>query len=94
MERIIVKGGRKLSGSVKIEGAKNSVLPILAASLLASKGESVISNVPELSDCKTLVDLLSVLNADVKLEKNRVYIDASEELSISAPYDLVSKMRA
>ena len=94
MDRIIVKGGRKLSGSVKIEGAKNSVLPILAASLLASKGESVISNVPELSDCKTLVDLLSVLNADVKLEKNRVYIDASEELSISAPYDLVSKMRA
>lgn len=94
MERIIVKGGRKLSGSVKIEGAKNSVLPILAASLLASKGESVISNVPELSDCKILVDLLSVLNADVKLEKNRVYIDASEELSISAPYDLVSKMRA
>lgn len=94
MERIIVKGGRKLSGSVKIEGAKNSVLPILAASLLASKGESVISNVPELSDCKTLVDLLSVLNANVKLEKNRVYIDASEELSISAPYDLVSKMRA
>ena len=94
MERMIVKGGRKLSGSVKIEGAKNSVLPILAASLLASKGESVISNVPELSDCKTLVDLLSVLNADVKLEKNRVYIDASEELSISAPYDLVSKMRA
>lgn len=94
MERIIVKGGRKLSGSVKIEGAKNSVLPILAASLLASKGESVISNVPELSDCKTLVDLLSVLNADVKLEKNKVYIDASKELSISAPYDLVSKMRA
>lgn len=94
MERIIVKGGRKLSGNVKIEGAKNSVLPILAASLLASKGESVISNVPELSDCKTLVDLLSVLNADVKLEKNKVYIDASEELSISAPYDLVSKMRA
>ena len=42
MERIIVKGGRKLSGNVKIEGAKNSVLPILAASLLASKGESVI----------------------------------------------------
>ena len=94
MERIIVKGGRKLSGNVKIEGAKNSVLPILAASLLASKGESVISNFPELSDCKTLVDLLSVLNADVKLEKNKVYIDASEELSISAPYDLVSKMRA
>lgn len=94
MERIIVKGGRKLSGSVKIEGAKNSVLPILAASLLASKGESVISNVPELLDCKTLVDLLSVLNADIKLDKNKVYIDASEELSISAPYDLVSKMRA
>ncbi|CAD2072123.1 UDP-N-acetylglucosamine 1-carboxyvinyltransferase [Phocicoccus pinnipedialis] len=94
MERIIVKGGRKLSGSVKIEGAKNAVLPILAASLLASEGKSVISNVPELSDVSTLADLLSILKADVEVDKNKVKIDASNELSTNAPYELVSKMRA
>ncbi len=94
MDKIIVKGGRKLAGSVKIEGAKNAVLPILAASLLASEGESVITNVPKLSDCKTLVELLSILNADVKTENDKVYVDASSDLSISAPYELVSKMRA
>lgn len=94
MERIIVKGGRKLSGSVKIEGAKNAVLPILAASLLASEGQSVIRNVPELSDVSTLADLLSILKADVEVDKTKVTVDASDELSTHAPYELVSKMRA
>lgn len=94
MERIIVKGGRKLSGSVKIEGAKNAVLPILAASLLASEGKSVIRNVPELSDVSTLADLLSILKADVEVDKTKVTVDASNELSTHAPYELVSKMRA
>ena len=54
MDKIIVKGGEKLSGSVEIEGAKNAVLPILAASLLAGEGRSIIKNVPELSDVNTL----------------------------------------
>lgn len=94
MERIIVKGGRKLSGSVKIEGAKNAVLPILAASLLASEGQSVIRNVPQLSDVSTLADLLSILKADVEVDKTKVIVDASNELSTHAPYELVSKMRA
>ena len=94
MDKIIVKGGRKLSGSVEIEGAKNAVLPILAASLLAGEGRSIIKNVPELSDVNTLTKLLTTLGAEASAEKNSVVIDASGELNCVAPYELVSKMRA
>lgn len=69
MEKIIVKGGRKLSGSVEIEGAKNAVLPILAASLLAGEGQSIIKNVPELSDVNTLTKLITTLGAEASAEK-------------------------
>ena len=94
MDRIIVKGGRKLSGSVEIEGAKNAVLPILAASLLAGEGRSIIKNVPELSDVNTLTKLITRVGAKASAEKNSVFIDASGELNCVAPYELVSKMRA
>ena len=88
MEKIIVKGGRKLSGSVEIEGAKNAVLPILAASLLAGEGQSIIKNVPELSDVNTLTKLITTLGAEASAEKNSVTIDASGELNCIAPYEL------
>ncbi|WP_026859247.1 UDP-N-acetylglucosamine 1-carboxyvinyltransferase [Jeotgalicoccus psychrophilus] len=94
MDKIIVKGGQKLSGSVEIEGAKNAVLPILAASLLAGEGRSIIKNVPELSDVNTLTKLITTLGAEASAEKNSVTIDASGELNCIAPYELVSKMRA
>lgn len=94
MDRIIVKGGQKLSGSVEIEGAKNAVLPILAASLLASEGRSIIKNVPELSDVNTLTKLITRVGAKASAGKNSVVIDASGELNCVAPYELVSKMRA
>lgn len=94
MDKIIVKGGQKLSGSVEIEGAKNAVLPILAASLLAGEGRSIIKNVPELSDVNTLTKLIITLGAEASAEKNSVTIDASGELNCIAPYELVSKMRA
>lgn len=94
MDKIIVKGGKKLSGSVSIEGSKNAVLPILAASLLAEKGSSVLSNVPNLSDVTTLSKLLEHLGAEVDNREDMVKVDASSGLSTTAPYDLVSKMRA
>src|SRR5699024_7599704 len=87
MDRIIVKGGRKLSGSVEIEGAKNAVLPILAASLLAGEGRSIIKNVPELSDVNTLTKLITRVGAKASAEKNSVVIDASGELNCVAPYE-------
>lgn len=96
MEEIIVKGGNQLKGTVKIEGAKNAVLPILAASLLAEEGTTVLDNVPILSDVFTMNQVIRHLNVDVAFdeENNRVTLDASRELEIEAPYEYVSQMRA
>ena len=76
MEKIIVRGGNRLSGTVQIEGAKNSVLPVLAATLLASKGKCVIKDVPTLSDVFTINEVLRNLNADVTFDHNVVTVDA------------------
>ncbi|MFK2825601.1 UDP-N-acetylglucosamine 1-carboxyvinyltransferase [Bacillus sp. B190/17] len=94
MEKIIVRGGNKLSGTVKVEGAKNSVLPVIAATLLASKGKSVIRDVPTLSDVYTINEVLRHLNCQVHFENNTVTVDASEELFVEAPFEYVRKMRA
>lgn len=94
MEKIIVRGGRRLSGSVKVEGAKNAVLPVIAASLLASDGKSVIRDVPTLSDVYTINEVLRYLNADVVFKNNEVTVDASRDLKIEAPFEYVRKMRA
>lgn len=96
MEKIIVTGGQKLQGKVRVEGAKNAVLPILAAALLASEGENVIKEVPNLADVFTINEVLKSLNAAVTYipEDNAVYIDATKELSGEAQFEYVSKMRA
>ncbi|WP_446936531.1 UDP-N-acetylglucosamine 1-carboxyvinyltransferase [Lysinibacillus fusiformis] len=96
MDKIIVTGGQKLQGKVRVEGAKNAVLPILAAALLASKGENVIKEVPNLADVFTINEVLKSLNAAVTYipEDNAVYIDATKELSSEAQFEFVSKMRA
>lgn len=96
MEEIIVKGGNQLNGTVKIEGAKNAVLPILAASLLAEEGTTVLNNVPILSDVFTMNQVIRHLNVDVAFdeEMNQVTLDASRQLEIEAPYEYVSQMRA
>ncbi|MEQ2528538.1 UDP-N-acetylglucosamine 1-carboxyvinyltransferase [Robertmurraya yapensis] len=94
MEKIIVRGGRRLSGSVKVEGAKNAVLPVIAATLLASDGKSVIRDVPTLSDVYTINEVLRYLNADVTFKNNEVTVDASRELKVEAPFEYVRKMRA
>ncbi len=94
MEKIIVRGGNRLSGTVQIEGAKNSVLPVLAATLLASKGKCVIKDVPTLSDVFTINEVLRNLNADVTFDHNVVTVDASRELLEEAPFEYVRKMRA
>ncbi|WP_099354563.1 UDP-N-acetylglucosamine 1-carboxyvinyltransferase [Fredinandcohnia onubensis] len=94
MEKIIVRGGRKLNGTVKVEGAKNAVLPVIAASLLASNGKSVINEVPTLSDVYTINEVLRYLNADVTFANNQIVVDASRELKTEAPFEYVRKMRA
>jgi UDP-N-acetylglucosamine 1-carboxyvinyltransferase len=96
MEEIIVQGGNQLKGTVKIEGAKNAVLPILAATLLAEEGTTTLKNAPILSDVFTMNKVIQHLNVDVDFDtdKNEVVIDASRQLEIEAPYEYVSKMRA
>ena len=97
MEKIIVNGGNnRLVGTVKIEGAKNAVLPLLAATVLASEGVTTLKNVPVLSDVFTMNNVVRGLNAQVTFneEENTVVVDAQEKLSEEAPYKYVSKMRA
>ncbi|MBS4206785.1 UDP-N-acetylglucosamine 1-carboxyvinyltransferase [Bacillus sp. FJAT-50079] len=94
MEKIIVRGGKRLSGTVKVEGAKNAVLPVIAASLLASEGKSIIRDVPTLSDVYTIGEVLRHLNAGVQFNHKSITIDASNELNIEAPFEYVRKMRA
>lgn len=96
MEKIVVRGGKHLTGSVKVEGAKNAVLPILAATILASKGQSKLTNVPILSDVFTINEVLSHLNLTVDFDqsKKEIILDATKELHFEAPFEYVSKMRA
>ncbi|MDO6450060.1 UDP-N-acetylglucosamine 1-carboxyvinyltransferase [Oceanobacillus profundus] len=96
MEKIIVRGGQKLSGAVRVEGAKNAVLPVIAASLIASEGKSIIKEVPVLADVYTINEVLRNMNADVDFdaESNTVYVDASKRLETEAPFEYVRKMRA
>ncbi|MDF2854616.1 MAG: UDP-N-acetylglucosamine 1-carboxyvinyltransferase [Neobacillus sp.] len=94
MEKIIVRGGNRLYGTVKVEGAKNAVLPVLAATLLASDGKSVIRDVPTLSDVYTINEVLRNLNAEVAFNNNTVVVDASRVLKDEAPFEYVRKMRA
>lgn len=96
MEKIIVHGGNRLLGSVHIEDAKNAVLPILAASILAERDEMVLTNVPILSDVYTMNNVLKFLNLDVDFDEahNTVRLNAAKKLSTQAPFEYVSKMRA
>jgi UDP-N-acetylglucosamine 1-carboxyvinyltransferase len=94
LEKIIVRGGNRLDGTVKVEGAKNAVLPVIAATLLASDGKSVIRDVPTLSDVYTINEVLRNLNAEVVFENNTVVVDASRVLKDEAPFEYVRKMRA
>ncbi len=96
MDKIVIEGGRRLKGSVRVEGAKNSVLPILAASLLATEGTQIINDVPNLSDVETISEVLRSLNAKVTrdIANDRVEIDASTAIESEAQFEYVSKMRA
>src|SRR5690625_4515458 len=96
MEKIIIKGGQRLKGKVKVAGAKNAVLPVIAASLSASEGKSIIKDVPVLADVYTINEVLRNLNAEVNFdnENETVTVDATGKLSTEAPFEYVRKMRA
>ena len=83
MEQLVIHGGHPLRGHVKIGGAKNAVLPIIAAALLGTNGKSVLDEVRALG-----------VTADYTASEHRLVIDATHIATVAAPYDLVRKMRA
>src|SRR4030066_568814 len=95
MKKYIIRGGKTLSGKVRISGAKNSALKLMAASILANS-KVTLQNVPDIEDVSTMAEVLKTLNANVFFEpqKNRLEIDPSSINSFEAPYELVRKMRA
>ena len=93
MDSIVINGGKELKGSVLISGAKNAVLPMMAASLLAD-GVTTISNVPDLRDTRTMASLIEITGAKVQLNYPEISIDASTVHTLEAPYELVKTMRA
>ncbi|OMH30354.1 UDP-N-acetylglucosamine 1-carboxyvinyltransferase [Motiliproteus sp. MSK22-1] len=94
MDKLIIKGGARLDGDVRISGAKNSALPILAATLLADE-PVVVCNLPHLHDITTMIELLGRMGVEVMIdEKLNVEVDASTIKSLIAPYELVKTMRA
>ena len=93
VDKLIVNGGKELKGKVEISGAKNAVLPIMASSLLAT-GVTTIKNVPNLRDTRTFIELLTILGAKCNFEDSILTIDATNIISLEAPYDLVKTMRA
>jgi len=93
MKTMVIKGGKKLKGEVSVSGSKNAALPIMAAALLSS-GASVIKNVPNLTDIRTMSKLLSMLGAKVIYKEGTLTIDPKGVNNYKAPYELVKTMRA
>jgi len=93
MERIVVRGGGPLEGRVAISGAKNSVLKLMAATVLA-EGRFTIRNVPDITDVRLMSDLLRAMGLEVAQEGDVLTIDRPAEIVPEAPYELVEAMRA
>jgi UDP-N-acetylglucosamine 1-carboxyvinyltransferase len=93
MDRLVVDGGTRLEGSVRISGAKNSALKLMAASLLA-QGRTVLRNVPRIQDCITMGEVLAHLGAGVAWDGETLSIETTHVRPLETPYELVSRMRA
>src|SRR3954471_16578278 len=93
MQRLSIQGGVPLSGEIRVAGAKNAALPILAASLLTAEPVH-ITNVPRLNDVRTMVKLLAGMGVKAEPSEREVVLDASHIAQPYAPYDLVKTMRA
>ncbi|MCP4566422.1 MAG: UDP-N-acetylglucosamine 1-carboxyvinyltransferase [FCB group bacterium] len=96
MDKFVIRGGRELSGKIKVEGSKNAALPIIAAALLIKKGQSVLHNIPPLRDIDTIIAMLQHLGAKVSFDRaeRTMTIDASVLSTNTAPYEMMRQMRA
>jgi UDP-N-acetylglucosamine 1-carboxyvinyltransferase len=93
MARFFIEGGTRLAGKVSISGAKNSALPIIAASLLTDQ-KVILQNIPDLEDVRTMIQLAEHLGSRVEFKRNVLTIQTSRLKSVEAPYDIVCRMRA
>ena len=95
MQKLIIKGKKKLLGSINISGSKNATLPILAAALLTDKA-IVLKNIPLVQDVKTMINLLKFIGLNIKIlkKKNSLRIVSNKKLKTVAPYKLLKTMRA
>ncbi len=93
MDKIVIEGGARLEGEVTVSGAKNAVLPLMAACIL-TEGRNSFTNVPDLADVRTMAKLLNILGAEVEFESGSLSIDTTNLNSWIAPYELVKTMRA
>ena len=93
MQRFVIKGGERLQGNVKISGAKNSALPIIAASLISDK-EVVLRNIPDLVDVRTMIELIEYIGSKTEFKNNTLTIKTPRIEHFDAPYDIVRRMRA
>jgi UDP-N-acetylglucosamine 1-carboxyvinyltransferase len=93
VDKFIIKGGNKLSGQIKVSGAKNASLALMPAAILTS-GETILYNTPELNDVYTMERLLSNLGAVCEFRDEVMKINTSGLNTFTAPYELVKKMRA
>ncbi|MFQ5991274.1 MAG: UDP-N-acetylglucosamine 1-carboxyvinyltransferase [Nitrospiraceae bacterium] len=93
MDRILISGGQALRGEIRVSGAKNAALPILASSILSAE-ESLITNVPDVKDVTTMCQLLALLGVAVARDRGRVAFSARAVSSAEAPYEMVKTMRA
>ncbi len=93
MSKLIVTGGARLKGEIAVEGSKNAVLPILAASLL-NGGESVIKNCPGLRDVEVMIGILRKIGCIVKHEGDVIIVDSSNISQTQIPVELAAEMRS
>jgi UDP-N-acetylglucosamine 1-carboxyvinyltransferase len=94
MEKLVIKGGKPLSGTAEVSGSKNTALALMAAALLPASGKTILSRIPDLRDVHTLANLLRIIGARVDFEQHTLTISAANIAHFEAPYDIVKKMRA
>ena len=95
MDKFVIEGGRKLQGTIRVNGAKNAALPMMAASLLLEQGDRlVLRNVPNLVDIRTMGTLLGKLGVQVSRTRDVLTMSVIDDTPVIAPYEIVKKMRA
>ncbi len=93
MSKIVLTGGQRLKGEIVVEGSKNAVLPILAATVL-NGGINVIRNCPKLRDVEVAIEILQMLGCKIKYEDDAVIIDSQDITETQIPEDLATEMRS